>query len=167
MNGLTHICIDLDIAKTNVEGKCKIAKGAKWDAQSWIPYSNGFTISTMEDAYAAMYGSGSEQKLVNVIARNRKVTRLQAAWFVLLSVKLLAIAALMSISISLRNKKGLIRVANDEHGMKSLLKAVSNDYSHASSAEETGEEEELFVSLIEGQPQIEVRVPLSLQVLAG
>lgn len=101
--------------------RCRLARNLDVDITTWVPLLSG-QIRTLRDGIDAVYGAGKRSMKVKVSSpdKTKEIAEVDLFWFYILGAKLFAILALIVIDLILRSR-GLIRAANDELGLGSLL----------------------------------------------
>ncbi len=139
---------------------CKKAKEAEWKRDDWFPFIPDGVLS-LDDAYAALYASGSETRTVKIL-KSRSFSRVQPFWFAVFSLKVAMILIIGGIVLRLRKWKGYERVANDEVGLGFLLFTSTTPLDELISDENSVSEisrSSIFVEMQEEVVRISKQIP--------
>lgn len=153
LNGEIFICLDMKPKNiTNEKLLCKKAGGFDWKMGNDIFLYGTLAASTIEDIIATSYGAGLERKVVRMKdpEKLQHATRINPLWFVILSIKVLAVASLLAVCVRLRFFEGFCPVASDEQGMKRLLQAETSGPSNRVETGDGGEaqDDQVYVTLV-------------------
>ncbi len=119
--GLSYLCTgpSLALQANGTSAVCREVRGANLDEKYWLPLYGDF-LATMQQVIDILYVSGSERRLVRDEDGTRLVSDVHVAWFAILGFVFLMLGMLFGMSVYLRGI-GLVRCANDEVGLGSLL----------------------------------------------
>ncbi len=156
----TYLCRDVEIEKGSQLTDCKRAEGINWDNEEWLEYIGERSASTLDDAFAILYASGSEIRQVRKKkSEGRQVTHIRPLWFAILCTKIFVLSILAIIVLHLKARKGLEPLANDEPGITKLLQAENNLASGAEGEQEE-EQQAVHVRWEAGAPQLRPNLEL-------